>query len=128
ERRGRVGWKGWGGTGRCGVRAAAARTPYPRGGDDGPSPLRPRFSRSHPRVIKKILLCVPAMFAEIGFGELPQQLRRHLPSTRKIILPQYPLDPDVDRKCSQPLIGKKHHAICNLRTDARQHAQLFSEL
>ena len=78
--------------------------------------------------MKQILLRVPAVFAEIRFGELPQPLRRHFPSTRKIMLPQHALDPDIDRECSQPLIRKKHHAICNLRPHAWQRAQLFSEL
>src|SRR4030095_10027772 len=78
--------------------------------------------------MKHILLRVPTMFAEISFRELPQALRAHLLSRRKIMLPQDALDPDIDRKCSQPLIREKHHAICNLRPDARQRAQLFSEL
>src|SRR5262249_23027734 len=68
------------------------------------------------------------MFSEVRFRELLQPLRRHLPSTRKIMLPQYALDTDVDRERSQPLICKKHHAICNLRPHAWQRAQLFSEL
>ena len=78
--------------------------------------------------MKQILLRVPAVFAEIRFRELPQPLRGHFPSTRKIMLPQHALDPDIDRECSQPLIRKKHHAICNLRPHAWQRAQLFSEL
>ena len=85
-------------------------------------------SRSHTRIMKQILLRVPAVFAEVRFRELPQPLRRHFPSTRKIMLPQNALDPDIDRECSQPLIRKKHYAICNLRPHARQRAQLFSEL
>src|SRR6476659_5850438 len=68
------------------------------------------------------------MFSKVRFRELPQPLRRHLPSTRKIMLPPYSLEPDINRERSQPLIRKKHHAICNLRPHARQRAQLFSEL
>src|SRR6266536_1810123 len=78
--------------------------------------------------MKQILLRVPAVFAEIGFRELAKPLRAHLPSTRKIMLPQHALDPDIDRECSQPLIPKKHHAICNLRPHAWQRAQLFRSL
>src|SRR6266550_9369150 len=89
---------------------------------------RPIAASATPRLVKQILLRVPAVFAEIGFGELAKPLRAHLPSTRKIMLPQHALDPDIDRKCSQPLIPKKHHAICNLRPHAWQRAQLFSEL
>ena len=85
-------------------------------------------SRRQPRVMKQILLRVPAVFAEISLGELPQPLRAYFLSTRKIMLPQHALDPDIDRECSQPLIRKKHHAICNLRSHAWQRAQLFSQL
>src|SRR5439155_19927363 len=37
-------------------------------------------------------------------------------------------DPDVDGECARPLVGKKHHAICDLHSDSRQRAQVFSEL
>ncbi len=83
---------------------------------------RPIAASATPRLMKQILLRVPAVFAEIGFGELAKPLRAHLPSTRKIMLPQHALDPDIDRECSQPLIRKKHHAICNLRPHAWQRA------
>src|SRR6266576_1714585 len=89
---------------------------------------RPIAASATPRLMKQILLRVPAVFAEIGFGELAKPLHAHLPSPRKIMLPQHALDPDIDRECSQPLIRKKHHAICNLRPHAWQRAQLFSEL
>ena len=79
-------------------------------------------------MMKQILLRVSAVFAEIGFRKLPQPLRGHFPSPRKIVLPQHALDPDIDRECSQPLIRKKHYAVCNLRSHAWQRAQLFSEL
>src|SRR5512144_3047314 len=85
-------------------------------------------STVHPRVMKQILLRVSAMFAEISFGELPQPLRANFPSTRKIMLPQHALDPDINRECSQPFIRKKQHTVCNLRPHAWQRAQLFSEL
>ena len=68
------------------------------------------------------------MFSEICFGELTQAPRRHLLSTREIMLHQYPFDPYIDRECSQPLVRKKHHAICNLRPHAWQGAQMFSQL
>src|SRR5215813_3961732 len=41
---------------------------------------------------------------------------------------QHALDPDIDRERSQPFIREKHHAICNLRPNAWQCAQLFSQL
>src|SRR4029077_15872383 len=81
-----------------------------------------------PPLMKQILLRIAAVFAEVGFSELPQPLRGHFLSTRKIMLPQHALDPDIDRECSQSLIRKKHHAICNLRPHAWQLAELFSKL
>ena len=86
------------------------------------------MTRSCPDVMKQILLRIPAVFSEVRFRELPEPLRGHFLSTRKIMLPQHAFDPDIDRECSQPLIRKKHHAICNLRPHAWQRAQLFSKL
>src|SRR6266480_2881098 len=85
-------------------------------------------STVHPRMMKQVLLRVPTVFAEICLGELAQPLRGHFISTRKITLPQHTLYPYIDRECSQPLIRKKHHAICNLRPHAWQCAQVFSEV
>src|SRR4029077_4731648 len=59
-----------------------------------------------PRVMKQILLRVATVFAEVRFRELPQPLRAHFLSTRKIILPQHALDPDINRECAQPFIRK----------------------
>src|SRR5215831_5185595 len=78
--------------------------------------------------MKQILLRISAVFSEVRFRELPQPLRGHFLSTRKIMLPQYALDPDIDRERSQPLIGKKHHAICNLWPHALQCAEVFPKL
>src|SRR6266481_2241423 len=89
---------------------------------------RPIAASATPRLMKQILLRVSAVFTEISLGELLQPLRGHFLSTREIMLPQHALDPDIDRECSQPLIRKKHHAICNLRPHAWQCAKLFSEL
>src|SRR5262245_46608265 len=92
------------------------------------TPCAPVNSRSDPGVMKQILLRISAVFAEITLGELAQPLLGHPLSPRKIMLPQHTLDPDIDRECLQPLIGKKHYAIGNLRPHAWQCAQLFSEL
>src|SRR5438034_6624799 len=89
---------------------------------------RPRsMTRSCPDVMKQILLRIPAVFSEVRYRELPEPLRGHFLATRKIMLPQYARDPDIDRECSQPLIRKKHHAVCDLRPHPGQHAQLFSK-
>src|SRR5467141_2054923 len=81
--------------------------------------------RSQSRVMKQVLLRVSAVFAEIGLGKVPQLLRRHFLSMRKIALSQNPLDPHVDRECAEPLVGKKHHTICDLRPNAGQRAQFL---
>src|SRR5213594_1653973 len=78
--------------------------------------------------MKEVLLCITAVFAEIGFAEFTELPRRHFLSTRKIMLSQNPLDPDVDWECVQPLVGKEHHAICDLRPDAGQRAYVISKL
>src|SRR5438094_9592654 len=78
-------------------------------------------------MMKQILLRVPAVFAEIIFGEDAKPLRRHLFSTGKIMLRQHALDPDIDRECPKPLICKKHDAVCDLWSHTWQRAQLFSE-
>src|SRR5438874_873349 len=73
--------------------------------------------------MKQILLCVAAMFAEVSLCERLQPRRVQFSSSRKILFAQNPLDPDVDRKRAQPLVGKEHHTISNLRAYARQLAQ-----
>jgi hypothetical protein len=65
--------------------------------------------------MKQVLLRVSAVFAEIGLGKFPQLFPSHFPSMREIALSQNPLDPHVDREGAEALVGKKHHAICDLR-------------
>src|SRR6266436_2282749 len=90
---------------------------------------RPRsMTRSCPDVMKQILLRVPAVFSEVRFRELPEPLRGHFLSTRKIMLPQHALNPDIDRERAQALISKKHHAVCDLRPHPWERAELFSKL
>jgi hypothetical protein len=48
---------------------------------------RPIDTSAGPRVMKQILLRVSAVFSEVRFRELPQPLRGHFLSTRKIMLP-----------------------------------------
>ena len=67
------------------------------------------------------------------FLDLYYQMNRHValllknPPSWKIFLFQNALDPHVDRKCLQPLVGKKHHTISNLRAHARQLTQTSSQ-
>src|SRR5246127_2812754 len=42
--------------------------------------------------------------------------------------PQHTLDPDIDRECTESFVRKKHYAICNLRPNAGQRAELCSKL
>ena len=78
--------------------------------------------------MKQVLLCIPAVFAEVRFGKFAQPLRCDLLLPREITLSQDPRDPDIDGECAEPLVAEKHHAICNLRSHARQGAQVFSKL
>jgi hypothetical protein len=78
-------------------------------------------------MMKQILLRVPAMFPKIGFGKFAQPPRCHFLSTPQITVPQNALDPDVDWECAKPLVCKEHHAICDLRSYARQSTELFSK-
>src|SRR6185436_4338463 len=83
---------------------------------------------NRPRLMKQILLRVSAVFSKVRLSKLMQPPRGQSLPTRKIMLPQDALDPDIDRECSQPLIRKEHYAICNLRPNTRQGTQLFSQL
>ena len=78
--------------------------------------------------MKQVLLRITGVFAEIGFAEFTELPRRHFLSTRKIMLSQNPLDPDVDWECAEPVVGKEHHAICDFRADARKVAKFFSKI
>src|SRR5438874_2215184 len=53
---------------------------------------------SFSRVMKQILLCVTAMVAEVLLCERPKTCRVQSSRSRKILFPQHPLDPDVDRE------------------------------
>src|SRR5712691_4616638 len=78
--------------------------------------------------MKQVLLRVTAMCPEIRFRKHTQSLWRHFSFPRKIFLSQDPLDPDVDRECAQTFVGKEHYTISNLRTHARQLAELFAKI
>src|SRR6267143_570715 len=80
------------------------------------------------RVMKQVLLRVTTMRAKIGRRELSQRLRRHSGLCAEILFAQYPLDPDVDRKRIDPLIGKQHHAIRDLRPHSGEIAQPFPQI
>ena len=60
------------------------------------------------------------MLAEMRLAKSAQLPRSHLSFPREIFLLQDALDPDVDRKGAEPLVGKQHHAIGNLRSHTRQ--------
>src|SRR2546430_15612410 len=99
---------------------------------EGRLPCRPKLLRTGqspslqcfclPRVMKQILLGVTAMVAEVSLCERSQPRRVQSSRPRKVLFPQHPLDPNVDRKGAQALVSKEHHAISNLRAYARQRA------
>ena len=78
--------------------------------------------------MKEILLRITAVRAEITLGKLAHHSLSHLSFSREITLPQHPRDPNVDRECTQPLVGEEHHTISNLRTDPRQLAEGGAEI
>jgi len=79
-------------------------------------------------MMKQVLLRITGVFAEIGFRKFTEPLCRDLLLAREITLSQNPLDPDVDWECVQPLVGKEHHAICDLGSHAGQRAYVISKL
>ena len=81
------------------------------------------LSLTHSRVMKQVLLGITAMFAKVFLCERPQPCRVQFSRPRKILFPQNPLDPDVDRERAQALVGKEHHTISNLCAHARQLAK-----
>jgi hypothetical protein len=78
--------------------------------------------------MKQVLLRIPAVFPKIGFGEFTQLLRCHFLPAREIMLSQNPLDPDVDWKCAESVVGKEHHAVCDLQAHTRQLAQVLPKI
>src|SRR5256714_14613362 len=73
--------------------------------------------------MKQILLGVTAMVAEVSLCERSQPRRVQSSRPGKVLFPQHPLDPDIDRKGAQALVSKEHHAISNLRAYAWQRTQ-----
>jgi hypothetical protein len=86
-----------------------------------PLPLNLRLIR--PRVMKQILLCVTAMVPKVSLCERSKPSGVQFSRPGKIVFAQHPLNPDVDRERAQPLVGKEHYTISNLRAYARQLAQ-----
>jgi hypothetical protein len=74
------------------------------------------------------LLRVTAVLAEILLCERSQPCGVQFSRTGKVLSPQNPLDPDVDREGAQTFVGKKHHAISNLCAYAGQLAQHFPKI
>ena len=76
-------------------------------------------------MMKQVLLRVTAVFAKIRFRKFAQPLFRDFFLPREILLFQNPLDPDVDWKCAQSLVGKQHYTVGNLRSHAGQRSTIF---
>jgi hypothetical protein len=74
-------------------------------------------------MMKQILLRITAMVPEVSLCERSKARRVQFSRPREILFAQNPLDPDVDRERAQPLVGKEHHTISNLRAYAGQLAQ-----
>ena len=78
--------------------------------------------------MKQILLSVTTMVAKMIFAKVAHSLRVQPSCAWKILLPQNPLDPNVNRERPQTLVRKKHHAVGDLGTDARQLAKLLAKI
>ena len=68
------------------------------------------------------------MLAKVILAEHPQLFGREFPRTRKILLLQHALDPDVDRECAQPFVREEHHAISNFGAYSGQIAKPGAQL
>jgi hypothetical protein len=79
-------------------------------------------------MVKQILLRVTAVRTKIGFRKFAQLEVADFFLSRKILLFQNSLNPDVDRKCAEAFIGKQHYTVCYLCSHAGQGAQLFAKI
>ena len=77
--------------------------------------------------MKKILLRVAAVFAEIRFAKGAELRRCHVSFSRKIFLLQDALDPNIDRERAQPFVGEEHDAVRDLGADSRQLAKMRAQ-
>src|SRR5437763_14526623 len=87
-----------------------------------------RVARALARMMKQILLRVAPMFAEIAVAKFAELERGDFSLSRKILLLEHSLDPDIDRKCAEPFVSKEHHAVRDLCPDARQLAKPRAQL
>src|SRR5688500_18248655 len=89
-------------------------------------PIPASAAPSHSRMVKKILLSVSTIGAEIGGREFPKSSAGNLPFPCEINLPKHPLNPNIDWKCLQPLKGEQENAVGDLFAYTRQTAQFSS--
>src|SRR5688500_19356409 len=75
-------------------------------------------------MVKEVLLGIAAEGAEMGFRKLLQIAEGHGPSARSMHVAEHSLDPNVDRKRSQPLEAKKENTVRDLGADPGQAAEL----
>ena len=57
-------------------------------------------------MVKQVLLSIPSVFAEMVRGESAQLSRGRFSFAGEILFAQDALDPDIDRKRSQPFVGE----------------------
>ena len=75
-----------------------------------------------PGVVEEILLRVAAKFTKIFPAEVAQPASGDLPLSPEVVLAQHALDPDIDGKGADPLVGEEQDAIGNLLPDPGQPA------
>ena len=79
-------------------------------------------------MVKKVLLRVATVLAEMVRAEFLQFAGAEFAAARKVFFPQDALDPDVDRESTQSFVGEEHHAIGYLGTDSGQLAKPLPQL
>ena len=78
--------------------------------------------------MKKILLGVAAVRAEMFRRELAQFFRGHAPAApREIFFAEDALDPDVDWERAQAFVGEKHYTVGHFASDPGERAKLVSQ-
>jgi len=89
--------------------------------------IKEKLFQLRPHVMKKILLGVTGMRAEMRRGEVAQFLFAHT-AARKVKLPQRALYPHVHRKRSIKAVGEQQNTIGDFPPDAAKLHQLRARI
>jgi hypothetical protein len=73
-------------------------------------------------MMKKVLLGIAPVFAEVAIAEGTQSCRGHF-TPAKIFVPKHALNPDIDRESAESFVAEKHNTIRDLCADPRQFTE-----